>query len=109
MSGISLINKCQLNCKYCFAKDIIKTSKTKEEISIENFKYVLDFLKTGNSEQPLKLVGGEPMLHSRFSEIIDIVKNDKYFNNVMIFTNGLDLDKYIDLVNDSKLYGYRKN
>ena len=102
MPAISIINKCQLNCKYCFAKDIIKTSKTKEEISIENFKYVLDFLKTGNSEQPLKLVGGEPMLHSRFLEIIDIVKNDKYFNNVMIFTNGLDLDKYIDLINDSK-------
>lgn len=101
MSSIALTNKCQLNCNYCFANDFVNNKYG--EISEENFKFALNFLKTG-SKTPLKLAGGEPLLHSKFPEFIDIITNDDFFKTVVIFTNGLELDKYIDKLTDSKYH-----
>ncbi len=101
MAGIALTKKCQLNCKYCFAKDINKIDKN--EISIEDFKYALNFLKSSDNNEPLKLVGGEPLLHSKFSEILDIITQDDFFKSVEVFSNGIDIDKYINKLLHNKI------
>ena len=102
MIGIALTNRCQLNCKYCFSKDIRKIDKT--EISIDDFKYLLDFLKSGN-ENFIKLAGGEPLLHSQFPKIMELLTNDDNIKSIEIFSNGIIIDKYIDKLTNPKISG----
>ncbi len=100
MANIFLTRKCNLKCPYCFADEFV--NKKNEEISIDNFKKALSFIKT-NSDF-VGLIGGEPTLHSRFNEILDILIEDKKINIVSLFTNGLEIDKYIDKLRNKKFH-----
>jgi MoaA/NifB/PqqE/SkfB family radical SAM enzyme len=80
-----LTNYCNQNCSYCFAKEEMIKSKVKE-MSLVNFKRLVEILKK-NDIHTLRLMGGEPTLHTKFKDIIKIgVKN---FKNILVFTNGL--------------------
>lgn len=83
--NILLTNLCNQNCYYCFARQEMEKSKVKE-MSLLDFKRLVKILKRNNIKT-LRLMGGEPTLHSRFGEIIEIsIKN---FKEIIIFTNGL--------------------
>lgn len=101
MANILLTNKCNLDCSYCFARESI--SNIQDEISIENFNKAIDFIKKDGTDE-IGLIGGEPLLHSKFTEIIKILKNDNAINKVMIYTNGIELNKYFDILNTEKFY-----
>jgi MoaA/NifB/PqqE/SkfB family radical SAM enzyme len=64
-------------------------SKVKE-MSVVNFKRLVKILKE-NSIHTLRLMGGEPTLHTKFKEIIKIGVKD--FKNILVFTNGLIPDE----------------
>lgn len=100
MANIFLTKKCNLNCSYCFADEFV--NKEIEEITIEDFLFALDFIKT-NKEERIGLIGGEPLLHSKFKEILNILLEDEQVCNVILYTNGIEIDKYIDLIQDSKI------
>ncbi len=93
MANIFLTRKCNLKCPYCFADEFV--NKENEEITVENFKKALDFIKTSESER-VGLIGGEPTLHPKFKEFLDILNDDEAVKNYVIFTNGLEADKYIN-------------
>ena len=99
MPNLVLTNKCNLNCSYCFAKEL--TNREVQSFTIENFIKALNFIKTGNN-QKIGIVGGEPLLHSKFADFIDILNNDEEINNCTIYTNGVELHKYIDILGSSK-------
>jgi len=84
MPNILLTNFCNQKCPYCFAENEFKKKKT--EMSFDNFKLVLDFLKK-SSDKNVRLMGGEPTLHSGFKEIIDFALAGGF--SVQVFTNGL--------------------
>jgi MoaA/NifB/PqqE/SkfB family radical SAM enzyme len=83
--NILLTNTCNQECPYCFARQEMKRSKIKE-MSLENFKKVVNYLKK-NKINSLRLMGGEPTIHSRFQQVIKLGINN--FGNIVIFTNGL--------------------
>lgn len=52
----------------------------------------------------VKLAGGEPLLHSRFDYLLkELLKNDSV-SQVIIYTNGVYLDRYFDLFKNPKCY-----
>ncbi len=99
MANIFLTKKCNLKCPYCFADEFV--NKDKDEVTLENFNKILEFIKTSSDER-VGLIGGEPTLHPNFAEFLNILKNDEKVKNVTIYTNGIELDKYISLLKDEK-------
>lgn len=99
MANIFLTKKCNLKCPYCFADEFV--NKEKDEVTLENFNKILEFIKTDPNER-VGLIGGEPTLHPHFADFISILKNDEQVKSAIIYTNGLELDKYIQLLKDDK-------
>ncbi|MFC1711541.1 radical SAM protein [Patescibacteria group bacterium] len=92
--NILITNFCNQDCKYCFAKEEMKTTNVKE-MSFYDFKKLVKVLKT-NNVKILRLMGGEPTIHSKFKEILKIAQSN--FDQTVIFTNGLIPDKIKDIL-----------
>lgn len=98
MANIFLTRRCNLKCPYCFADEFV--NKSQEEMSFEDFKKVIDFVKTGKNEH-VGLIGGEPTLSSHFKEILGLLNNDKDIRSYTVYTNGIEIDKFVeDICND---------
>lgn len=88
MANIALTSRCNLKCEYCFAHDL--TEKGDGDITKDTFLEILDFLK---DEGQIGLIGGEPLLHNEINDFLAILNNSYYVNSVMVFTNGIYLDR----------------
>lgn len=78
---VHVTEKCNLRCKNCFNEN------TSEEIDVSSFERLHDSAdRTGFSS--ITLTGGEPLLHSRFYDLLDAIELP-----FSIFTNGLRLRK----------------
>ncbi len=99
MANIFLTSKCNLKCPYCFADEFV--NKNNEVITLDNFKIALDYIKRTPGER-VGLIGGEPLLHPEFSEIINMLNKDNIINSYIIYTNGINIDKYIDYIKSDK-------
>jgi len=92
--NILLTNCCNAKCSYCFARDEMDEDAVKE-MEIDDFVKVVKMLKK-HKIKLLRLMGGEPTLHSQFDKVIEIgVKN---FEKILIFSNGLIPVKYHGLL-----------
>ena len=92
---IEITNRCNLSCSFC--------PKTKREImdmSYENFCYIVDQVKEYTDMIYLHVMG-EPLLNK------DVEKMIRYANSkelmVGITTNGVLLNKYVDMFHDMKI------
>lgn len=85
---ISLLNTCNLKCKYCYSENIVASMLEKNDV----FK-ILDGLEKLQFRK-VRFTGGEPLLHPNIIEILEYSK-DK-FEDIGITTNGILLDKYLD-------------
>ena len=61
-------NYCNLHCPYRFAQEEMHSKKVMN-ITIENYKIFLDFLKK-NDMDSVRLIGGEPTLHPDLDKLI---------------------------------------
>ena len=87
---VEITNICNLNCSFCS-----KSFLPKKEMSPSEFKIVLDKIK--NYTESIYLhVKGEPLLHSKFDEILSICDEEKI--KVSITTNGTLLEKRKDIL-----------
>ena len=77
---IEITNKCNLNCSFCS-----KDNREKREMTVDEFNLVLNKVKD-YTESIYLHVKGEPLLHSKFDEILSVC--DKYNVKVCITTNG---------------------
>jgi len=81
--------RCQLKCKYCCFKN---ENKDSSELSIEDFKLVVDVL----TKKGLKALefsgGGDPLLWTHFESAIEYAHSKNL--KLSLVTNGLDLEKY---------------
>jgi len=98
MANILITNFCNQSCSYCFAMDELKKKKT-QEMKLTDFKKVLGFLKKSN-DKIIRLMGGEPTLHSRFREIVEYSLKNKF--SVQIFTNGIFSNQIVDFLVEQK-------
>ena len=77
---IEITNKCNLSCSFCSID-----KREKKEMTVDEFKTVLD--KVSDYTESIYLhVKGEPLLHSKLEDILNIC--DQYNVKVCITTNG---------------------
>ena len=86
---LEITNNCNLNCDFC-----IKNKRNKEYMKIDNFKTILNKIKN-NTEYLYFHILGEPLMHPKINELIDIASN-RY--KVNITTNGTLLQKQKDIL-----------
>lgn len=98
-----ITEQCNLHCEYCFANEFVNGNK-KNEIAINDFKNILDFILGDGSEIQIGLIGGEPTLHSEFDQILDILIMDKRVKQVTLYTNGILLKDYADKLSNQKFH-----
>jgi len=99
--NIIINTACNCDCDYCFAKEK-SLNLNKNEMSIYEFKKIISFMKKSSSYH-IRILGGEPTLHSKFKEIINL--SEKYAQKIDLFTNGLaDRDKIKFLKNKNINY-----
>lgn len=101
MANIFLTRKCNLKCPYCFADEFV--NKEYENITLKDFKTAINFIKTDPNER-IGLIGGEPSLHPDFNTILDILTKDEDIKNFIIYTNGLEINKYLEKISNKKVH-----
>ena len=84
---VEITNMCNLNCDFC-----IKNTREKQNITIDNFKILLNKLE-GYTDYLYFHVLGEPLLHPNINELIDVASHTF---NINITTNGYLIDKISD-------------
>lgn len=88
MANIILTSRCNLSCEYCFAHEL--TESDAGDIKMDDFMQILDF---AGADGEIGLIGGEPLLHKQINDFISIL-NDRYdVRRVLLFTNGIFLDR----------------
>src|SRR3989344_2339352 len=93
---IEVTNACDLKCPLCYAN-----SGKGRDLGIEEIGKMLDLFvnsENGNAEV-LQISGGEPTMHSKIIEIIELAKS-KGIKYVMLNTNGLRISNDEDFVRE---------
>ena len=82
---LQITDRCNLRCRHCYIK-----GKTPQELSVEQ---IIEILKEFEEMQGLRLMitGGEPLLHSDFAALNNILPAFRI--RKVLFTNGLLLNK----------------
>lgn len=101
MANIMMTDVCNLRCPYCFANEFV--NKDKNEISEENFNKAVEFIVGDGSQSSIGLIGGEPTIHSRFERFVRKLINDDRVKTIVIYTNGIAIDKYWDIITHNKI------
>ena len=99
--GLFVTGKCNLRCKHCFEWNdngfLSNGDKAyaNGEMPIEHIKECLEYTKPVKSR--LFIWGGEPLLYSKFSELCQLLEEDKRW--VTMCTNGMLIeDKLEDIL-----------
>ncbi|MBQ8086251.1 MAG: radical SAM protein [Lachnospiraceae bacterium] len=84
-----ITDSCNMRCKHCYKKD------TGEVLSSKDIEKFLSYIDNSNTIKNIVISGGEPLLHEDIRGIL-LMLNGKY--NIRLNTNGILLDKYIDVL-----------
>ena len=91
---LEITNSCNLNCDFC-----IKNKRNKKFITIDEFKILLNKVKDYTDYLYFHVLG-EPLLHPKINELIDIASQNFKIN---ITTNGYLINKIKDNKNIRQL------
>ena len=91
---IELSNICNLSCSFCS-----KDKREKSSLSVKSFEHILKNIKPYTNLIYLH-IKGEPLLYKDLDEVLNLT--NKYDINVKITTNGVLLNKIIDILNKYK-------
>ncbi len=84
---VEINTTCNLNCRYCIAQC---SEKIPHEVSFDNLKKVVDGAALLKAQSVIITGGGEPLLHSRFADIISYVSQcglrPVVFSNAVLVT-----------------------
>lgn len=102
---IELTGKCDLDCIFCYRKTLRGTHR---DMDAATFKKILGDMRSFGLPYSICLGGsGEPMMHERFYEIMDMALDDDLLKMIVIETNGIYADSnfknYIESANDSRV------
>lgn len=102
--NISITNLCNRRCQYCFQKnwylsDKATFDKSVIEMSVSEYDSILTW---ADSLSGVKLMGGEPLLHSQIGDFIDVTANHN--KTCCLITNlSVDCNK-LQFVTNNKHY-----
>lgn len=97
MINLSITAQCNRDCSYCFALDVLAT-KAQTEMSEDVFVRALDLAERSGGGQ-VRLLGGEPTIHRRFLDYLDLALARGL--NVAVLTGGLIPAKVIARLEES--------
>ena len=111
--NVLLTNKCNRQCKYCFAEERVyyqsrgrgPPKSSPSYISRENFGKVLNFARDSKQHR-ISLLGGEPSLHPEFDRILQRAWDEMF--NLTVFTNGIWSEEAIAFVEKANITDNRK-
>ena len=86
LAHISLTDKCNLNCPYCYAYD----GSYAKDMALEDFKNIVDKLDEAGVLSVI-LTGGEPLLHPDINKMLDYCIEKKIA--VLLLSNLILLDR----------------
>ena len=92
---LEITNGCNLNCDFC-----IKNSRKVCNITIDNYKYIINKIKNNTKEIYLHVLG-EPLIHKDINYFIDYANKEGLLVNIT--TNGYLIDKIKDNHNIHRL------
>ena len=87
---LEITNRCNLRCSFCAFHH-----REMKEMTLEEIRSILPMLKEVTDYLYLH-VQGEPLLHSRFTDILEVLDQEGF--KVQLVTNGTLLPKYIDMI-----------
>lgn len=90
---VEITNICDKNCAFC-----LKSNRPKREMTIEEFRHVINQIKPYTDYIYLH-IKGEPLLHSKFEDIIKICDDENI--KVNITTNGSFLKNRMHIIENS--------
>ncbi len=96
MANIMMTDVCNLHCPYCFANEFV--NKDKNEITESAFRKAVNFIVGDGSHTTVGLIGGEPTVHSQFDQFMRELLSDKRVNRVMVYTNGILMNRFWDVI-----------
>ena len=83
MANIILTNVCNAYCAFCFALEQAKSPG--HFLSLDDFTTRISFIRASDQSQ-IRLMGGEPTLHPKFKEIVDLIISNGM--TAILFSNG---------------------
>ncbi|HAB59468.1 MAG TPA: hypothetical protein DCE48_01925 [Lachnospiraceae bacterium] len=84
--GIVLTNQCNQRCSWCFEGEWKRENK--QEMTLEDIERLLHWKKWDDGHVPVVyLLGGEPTLHPRLLEIVDLIHEFNPKMSVFLLTN----------------------
>ena len=87
---MNIVDQCNLNCKGCahfsniYDNNYVDVNKFKEDLKKVSDKFFL---------YNFRILGGEPFLHPKISELVKIARNILKKSRIVIVTNGLLIDR----------------
>ncbi len=109
---INAVRHCNLSCRSCSHSSPIASCS---EYDFKDIEKDLSKLSQYLHSEFVRLLGGEPLLHSNFLEVLKAIKQTNISDKICLVTNGLLLDnisdemlKYIDKIEIS-IYPLNKN
>lgn len=98
---ILITENCNAKCLHCFNA----TYREKKEIDVDAFIKLCEYLSL-NKINRVKIMGGEPTVHTSFEEIISIAQS--YFESIVLFTNAMN-NRIVNIhprTNDTIVYNF---
>lgn len=94
--ALPITYKCNLTCRYCYAKGIENGIPT--DMNPDDFLRLVVWAKDRGWKH-IRFLGGEPTIHPHFTEMLDICYRNKMYlnmstNNLFSSQIGAKLDKY---------------
>ena len=106
--NVLITNYCNQNCPFCFASREMNDITLNKEMKMEDFKRIVTRLSQNKDSKTLKFLGGEPTLHSKLFEMIDLSIQKNFA--IQLFTNGIiGKDRTEKLMRYGKQIGYTFN
>lgn len=109
MANVLFTTYCNRNCKYCFARSKVNLDEEygdpSRNLSFENLEKIIRFYKASLLNR-FVVLGGEPTLHPDFPRMIDRILEEKEFESLVIFSNGLMPERVLEYLrtnSDSRL------
>ena len=79
--NLHITQKCNYNCKYCFAH-----FDARNDLRVDEWKKIIDNIKTSGLIDGINFAGGEPVLYQGFAELVEYAAAQNF--KLSIITNG---------------------
>lgn len=103
MPNIMVTRRCNLACPYCFADKFVNQTD-QQDMSMETFHKILDFIISDGAIRTVGLIGGEPTCHRQFSRILETLEKEERLERITVYTNGILLREYLDQLGSGKFF-----